>query len=445
MNRIDITHNILVNLAKHIKAGNDKKRDKLIRGIIEECLPEKKNDPETYRLVERHLNYLLETPQDTNPPLVEMLEEICPKCSPQSQPCSHVCPTGAITCEESGLHKINHDLCVECGHCVNSCISGAIVARSEFAQVATMLLQSTIHPVYAILAPSFVGQFGREVSPEIFKSALRSLGFTEVYEVALAADITTIYEAEEFVERMHQDKKFMITSCCCPAFIKFIEKLRPKVANLVSPTVSPMIAMGRMLKKKDPNCRVVFIGPCIAKKNEAKRPDLQPAVDCVLTFKETKALLEAAEIKLDGSLGRTEINDASHDGRIFAHTGGVTEAIIRAVRRFDPNITVKPVKGNGLKQCGELLREIEEGKIEANFMEGMGCPGGCVGGPGTIIDVEEAAQLVKDFAQRSSQLESFENSTAMQWMELFYKPTHTTSEKIDLHIPEKYYPPEETM
>src|SRR5690606_18173997 len=144
-----------------------------------------------------------------------------------------------------------------------------------------------------------------------------------------------------------------------------------------------------------------------------------------LTFKETKAILEAAEIKLDGSLGRTEINDASHDGRIFAHTGGVTEAIIRAVQRQDPNIIVKPVKGNGLKQCGELLREIEEGKLEANFMEGMGCPGGCVGGPGTIIEVEEAAQLVKEFAQRSSQLESFENSTAMQWMESYYKPSRT--------------------
>lgn len=431
MNPHEIYHRILVNLARHIRERDTKDKERLIRGIVSECLPEKKEDQKIYRQVEKQLDYLLKEDKD-DPPLIDFIEEMCQECETSAQhPCTDACPTGAISCSD-GIHHINRDLCVECGRCINTCISGAIVARSEFAQVATMLYDSSMKPVYAILAPSFVGQFGQEVTPEIFKSALRSMGFTEVFEVALAADITTLYEAEEFCQRMERGETFMITSCCCPAFIKFIEKIRPKVANLVSPTVSPMIAMGKMLKEREKNARVVFIGPCIAKKNEAKRPDLAPAVDCVLTFKETKALLEAAEIKLDGSLGRLEINDASHDGRIYAHTGGVTEAITRAVKTNNIKLKIKPVKGNGLKQCGELLEKIEKGKIDANFMEGMGCPGGCVGGPGTIIKVEEAAPYVKEFAERSKHFAAGDNPTAHEWMEDYYKIADTLSKKMSM-------------
>ncbi|ATW28179.1 [Fe-Fe] hydrogenase large subunit C-terminal domain-containing protein [Candidatus Formimonas warabiya] len=437
----EIHHRILVNLAKQIREGGIKDREKFINNIITECLPDRKEDQQVYHAVEKRLNFLLDERKDA-PPLVEIMEDVCPDCGPDLHPCTEICPTEAITCT-GGIRHINRDRCIECGQCINVCISGAIMARSEFAQVATMLLQSDTHPVYAILAPSFVGQFGPQATPEIFKSALKAMGFTEIYEVALAADITTLFEAEEFSQRMERGEKFMITSCCCPAFIKFIEKLRPKVANLVSPTVSPMIALGKMLKQREENCRVVFIGPCIAKKNEAKRPDLQPAVDCVLTFKETKALLEAAEIKLDGSLGRMDLTDASHDGRIYAHTGGVTEAIIRAVQRRDHRLSVKPVKGNGLKQCGELLQQIEEGTIQANFMEGMGCPGGCIGGPGTLIKVEEAAPYVQNFADRSPFDTPNDNPTAIQWMEDYYKMTDTLSEKMSLkteHAPSPAYP-----
>ncbi|MEL7566217.1 MAG: [Fe-Fe] hydrogenase large subunit C-terminal domain-containing protein [Dehalobacterium sp.] len=427
----EIYHRILVNLARQIREGGIKSKEKLVSGIVSECLPDKKSNQRILNHVEKQLDYLLKENND-DPPLIDFIDDMCQECSTADQhPCTDSCPTGAISCTE-GIHHINRDLCIECGRCINTCISGAIVARSEFAQVATMLRDSSKQPVYAILAPSFVGQFGREVTPDIFKSALRAMGFTEVYEVALAADITTLYEGEEFCQRMERGEKFMITSCCCPAFIKFIEKIRPKVANLVSPTISPMIAMGKMLKQREANCRVVFIGPCIAKKNEAKRPDLQPAVDCVLTFKETKALLEAADIKLDGSLGRMEINDASHDGRIYAHTGGVTEAVMRAVKARNSNIKVIPVKGNGLKQCGELLEKIEKGSVRANFMEGMGCPGGCIGGPGTIIKVEESVPYVKKFADRSDFFTCNDNPTAHEWMEDYYKITDTLSKKMSM-------------
>lgn len=430
MNPHEIYHRILVNLARHIREGGMKNKEKLINDIVADCLPEQKQDQQVYHQVEKRLNYLLRENQE-EPPLIDFIEDMCRDCEGEAHPCVETCPTGAITCHR-GTRRIDRDRCIECGRCMNACISGAIVERSEFAQVATMLLDSDTQPVYAILAPSFVGQFGPEATPEIFKSALRAMGFTEVYEVALAADITTLYEAEEFCQRMERGEKFMITSCCCPAFIKYIEKLRPKVANLVSPTVSPMIAMGKMLKQRDKDCRVVFIGPCIAKKNEARRPDLQPAIDCVLTFKETKALLEAAEIKLDGSLGRIKMEDASHDGRTYAHTGGVTASITRSVLLRNARLKVIPVKGNGLKQCGELLKEIEEGRIKANFMEGMGCPGGCVGGPGTIMKAEDGARFVKEFAAQSAFLAGNDNPNAHQWMEAYYQMTDTLSPKISL-------------
>ena len=436
MNKNDFAHRILVNLAHQMRAGEILDRKKLSDRVIAECFPKKTEDEQVWLdRINKRLDYLLQddTYEDNNDPLlVHLIEESCEECSLEKQPCVHVCPTGAITYDDQGKGKINASLCVECGWCVDSCISGVIIARSEFAQVAAMLLQSDGHPVYAILAPSFVGQFGPAVTPEILKAALKALGFTEVYEVALAADIVTLEEAREFCKRMSSGEKFMITSCCCPAFIKLVEKIRPKVAHLVSPSMSPMIIMGKMLKKREEHCRVVFIGPCIAKKAESKRPDLKPAVDCVLTFKETKALLEAAELSLDGSLGYREMEDASHDGRIFAHTGGVSEAINRAVKRRAPELEFRPVKGNGLKECSSLLKQLEEGKLDANFMEGMGCPEGCVGGPGTIIKAAEAALLVKEFAAKAKKQECDDNSFALQWMKDYYADVDANSKKIDM-------------
>ena len=210
MNPQEVYHRILVNLARQIREGNIKNKEKLIRSIISECLPEKQQDPKIYQKVEKQLDYLLRE-NNENPPLIEFIEEMCQECQTSDHhPCTDVCPTGAISCFD-GTHYIDRNLCVECGRCVNTCISGAILARSELAQVATMLKDSSINPVYAIIAPSFVGQFGRDVTPGILKSALRAMGFTEVYEVALAADITTLFEAEEFRQRMEQGKKFMIT------------------------------------------------------------------------------------------------------------------------------------------------------------------------------------------------------------------------------------------
>lgn len=432
MNPNEFAHRLLVSLARQIREGAALERNKLVQRILNESID--KNDPD-YDFwkdrVEKRLSLLLDEDRGESALLVQLIEGACDDCL-DNKPCVDLCPTGAIAKDESGKITINEDRCVECTLCVDNCITGSIVTRSEFAQVAAMIMQRQDYPVYAILAPSFVGQFGEKATPEIIKGALKSIGFTDVYEVAMAADVITRHEAEIYIDRMQKGKNFMITSCCCPAFIKLVEKIRPKVSNLLSPSVSPMIAMGKMLKQREPECRVVFIGPCIAKKAEAKRPDLQPAIDCVLTYKETKALFEAADVPLDGSLGTEELTDASHDGRIYAHTGGVTAAITRAIKQLAPQYEVKAVYGDGLKECNRLLKQLEEGTLDANFMEGMGCPHGCVGGPGTIIDSKTAAKIVDSHAKQATVFAALENKKAEKWAQQYGESAHLHSKKMQM-------------
>ncbi|MTI81128.1 MAG: iron hydrogenase [Firmicutes bacterium] len=442
----EFAHRLLVSLAQQINEGMSSDRDKIVERIMKDSGVSKNDDQYNFwkDRVNKRLSLLLDDDKSESMLLVHLIEGACDDCD-DPEPCVDVCPTGAIGKDNGGNYKIDPDRCVECTWCVDTCITGSIVHRSEFAQVAGMIMQRRENPVYAILAPSFVGQFGDNVSPEMFKGALKSIGFTDVYEVAMAADITTVHEAKFFVNQMEKGEDVVITSCCCPAFIKLVEKIRPKASNLISPSVSPMIAMGKMLKNSEPDCRVVFIGPCIAKKAEAKRPDLQPGVDCVLTYKETKALLEAAGVPLDGSLGELEMEDASHDGRIYAHTGGVTEAIVRAVNRISPQYQINPVQGNGLKECNNLLKQIEEGSLEANFMEGMGCPGGCVGGPGTIISKERGAEIVDLHAEQAKVHEALDNQKADIWNKQHgYNNSDMHSEKENMahHIYNTQEPPQ---
>lgn len=409
----DYKHRLMVYLAQGLKDGKID-REKLVGTVMNECLAQSNQDENKLKArILRYLDGLLQEDAEEDPPLVRIVSEYCQECDSLDEPCIIHCPTGAIKVDDDGRKYIDHSLCIECGFCVDSCIAGSLLIRSEFARVAAMLYQEREHPVYAILAPSFVGQFG-DIPYSAVKAALKGLGFSDVLEVALAADIITLYEAREFVERMHRGGKFMITSCCCPVFIKLVEKVRPKVSNLVSETVSPMIALGKLLKKREPQCRVVFIGPCVAKKSEAMLKDLRGAVDCVLTFKETSALIEAAGLPLQ-EFGREAMLDASHDGRAYASIGGVTAAITRAVHDLDPSLEVRAVKGNGVKDCNRLLRELEEGRLEGNFMEGMGCPGGCVGGPGCILSAEQGREFVQQYAGEAPMERSSDNREAVKW------------------------------
>jgi iron only hydrogenase large subunit-like protein len=425
---MDYKHRIMVSLARAIKEGQVNKK-KIIDTALGECLLESSDTEELKQRLSRYLDSLLEEHQG-EVPLVRMFAQYCRNCDSLEERCVSNCPTQAIKKDSGGKKYIDHHLCIDCGFCVDSCLAGALIMRTEFARVAAMLYQEEETPVYAIMAPSFVGQFGPEATPQVLKAALKELGFTDVFEVAMAADVVTLHEAHEFVERMEGGSQFMITSCCCPVFIKLVEKVRPKVAHLVSPSVSPMIAMAKLLKKSEPGCRVVFIGPCIAKKNEALRPDLQPGVDSVLTYKETQALFEATDLDLSGSLGQEILSDASYDGRAYGATGGVTDAIRAAIKVISPNLEVRAVKGDGVKDCNRLLTEMEQGKLEGNFMEGMGCVGGCVGGPGCILPVEKGREQMLKFAREALVNRSYENDSAVDWEREFAQDGDFHSAKI---------------
>ncbi|MCG0276245.1 MAG: hypothetical protein L5655_08840 [Thermosediminibacteraceae bacterium] len=266
--------------------------------------------------------------------------------------------------------------------------------------------------VYAVVAPAFAGQFGPKVSEEQVKTGLLMLGFYDVIEVALGADMITVKEAEEFIRRMDRGDEFMITSCCCPPFVRLAKSYHGKIEGMVSDSVSPMVAIARFIKAEDKDAKVVFIGPCIAKKTEAKLPELKDAVDCVLTFEELAAIFEGYKINLEELNIKMPVTDASHDGRIYAHTGGVTTAIASSIKRMRPEIDVKAVQGDGIKECKKILDAIERGNLDANFVEGMACVGGCVGGPGTLIPKEEGAKAVDAFAERSSVKEAIANNAA---------------------------------
>lgn len=426
MNKHLFTKRILIHVAQAIQ--RDEKpfnRERLIDEITSDCFT-KASDREAWRpIVAQRIDLLLAEEEA----LFSHMRDVCRACEDRRRRCTHVCPIDAIS-HVDGVTTVDWDRCIECGQCVDACISGAIVARSDFARVAYLLLRSDEQPVYAILAPAFVGQFGPNVSPAQLKGALIQLGFKGVYEVAMAADVITSLEAEELVERFQKGDQFMITSCCCPAFMRLVEKTKPALVELVSHSVSPMIALGRLLKAREA-CHVVFIGPCVAKKAEAQRPNLKDAIDSVLTFTEAVTLFEAARVDLASVGHETEMEDASHDGRIYARTEGVTTAITRAVNRIDPSLSVRAVHGDGIKECMTLLKLVEQGKLAANFMEGMGCRGGCVGGPGTIIPSDEGREYVNEFAQTAPSSGAVDNEKAEHWV-LEYGPQvdFTTGRKM---------------
>ncbi|MCR4431862.1 MAG: 4Fe-4S binding protein [Tepidanaerobacteraceae bacterium] len=350
-----------------------------------------------------------EIPQKVDFPFISVIEKACISRRENCR-CSISCESGAIHMDERGRPTIDIDKCLSCGLCIVACPEGAITDKAEIAQVIDLIKKHK--RVYAVLAPAFAGQFGPYVSEGQIKTALLMLGFYDVLEVALGADMITVKEAEEFLRRMDRGDKFMITSCCCPPFVRMAKGYRPKIAGLVSDSVSPMVAIARFIKAEDENAKVVFIGPCIAKKTEAKLPELEDAVDCVLTFEELSAIFEAYKMEMEKLEVKMPMTDASHDGRIYGHTGGVSTAIINSIKSLRPNSKVKACHGNGIKECKQILDAVEQGALEANFVEGMACIGGCVGGPGKLAAPEEGARAVDEFAQKSSVGEAVANQTA---------------------------------
>ncbi|EIW17998.1 MULTISPECIES: [Fe-Fe] hydrogenase large subunit C-terminal domain-containing protein [Pelosinus] len=323
--------------------------------------------------------------------------DACQSCPTEKRNCEKACPLQAITRDDLGKVSINQEKCLGEGHCIQACSFGALAEKSQFVPLINLLKQHS-HPVYASIAPAFAGQFGAEVTPGKLRSALLKMGFTDVLETALYADLITMKEAFEFDEHVKTDQDFMFTSCCCPVWIKLIENKFPDLMEHISPSVSPMIASARVIKQFEPDAKVVFIGPCIAKKSEALLPDVKGAIDYVLTFQELATIFEATNIH-PADQEDHEKAVASWGGRVYAYTGGVSAAVATTLEKLIPHKVQKLVslKVDGIPDCQKLLEQIRNGQFTANFIEGMACKGGCVGGPGRLLPPEEGREHVKKY------------------------------------------------
>ena len=307
------------------------------------------------------------------------------------RPCQAACGMDAIGSDEHGRAVIDQDKCVACGQCLVSCPFGAIVDKGQIFQVIQSILKGD--KVIAVVAPAFIGQFGKHSTPGKFIAAMKQLGFARIVEVAVGADICTIEEARDFMERVPDEQKYMATSCC-PAWHSMIYKLFPGETKNISMTLTPMVFTARLMKKKYPGCKVVFVGPCAAKKLEAIREDIRSDVDFVLTFEELQGMFEAKEIDFETIEPLDDLNEGSAAGRGFAVAGGVAKAVENMVHELDPDREIKTARAEGLRDCRKLMAMAKAGKYDGYLLEGMACPGGCVAGAGTLLPVNLAANVV---------------------------------------------------
>jgi len=373
-------------------------------------------------------------------PVVNKISGICDKCGDEIEECGcfEVCKYEAHIYRRKEGPEIIDNQCFSCGECVAKCSFGAIAEKVEFLPLINLLKDKNT-PVFAAAAPSIAGQFGENITLGQLRTAFRLLGFKDMIEVALFADILTIKEAFEFDSLVKTKDDFFLTSCCCPVWINFTERQYPQLFAHMSPAVSPMIASGRVLKALYPECKVVFISPCLAKKAEAKDPRLAGAIDFVITFKELADIFKTLDIKL-AELPGDEKDQASFAGRVYARTGGVSFSVKTVVNRIAPRrlIKFKAKKVDGVKECKAILEDLAQGKdIDANFIEGMGCEGGCVGGPMTLIDVQKGTAMANEFGEDSLIMTPFDNMNVIKILEeLGFK---NIKDIVELEEAEKFF------
>lgn len=316
--------------------------------------------------------------------------------------CQAACPFDAILYDYNNKSTyINYDLCVGCGLCIDSCKDGKLLDKIDFIPIADLIKNNKT--VIAAVAPAITGQFGENVSLDQLRASLIKIGFSDMIEVAFAADMLTIKEAVEFNKHVNGPDDLMITSCCCPMWVGMLKRVYKELVPDLSPSVSPMIAAGRIIKKLNPKAKVVFIGPCIAKKAEAKEKDLVNDIDFVLTFQELDNIFKALEIDPAKLEGIPTKDYASKGGRLYARTGGVSIAVSEAIEELYPDKSklFKSAKAEGVKECKDILNKALSGEVKANFIEGMGCIGGCVGGPKALIAKEQGKIYVDNLAYNS--------------------------------------------
>ena len=326
----------------------------------------------------------------------------CAKVCPYSaiinrkRPCQVACKVKAININDDNAAVIDDSKCIQCGACVYQCPFGAISDKSYILDAIDAIKGSkgnTEYKVYAMVAPSISSQFTYAKLGQVI-SGLKELGFFTVIEAALGADMVAQAESRELAE------KGFLTSSCCPAFVQYIDKSFPKLKELVSHNLSPMATLAKYIKETDPTAKVVFIGPCTAKKAEAQLEAVKPFVDTVLTFEELQALFDSRDIDIT-SLEEDVLNNASYFGRIFARSGGLSDAVKQGLMEQNIDFALKAMPCDGIEACRIALLKKSKNVLDANFIEGMACVGGCIGGAGCLTHGEKNKAQVDEYGKEA--------------------------------------------
>ena len=293
------------------------------------------------------------------------------------RPCKKSCPVGAISYDEYGLCVIDEEKCVHCGHCIHNCPFGAIGSKIYLVDIIKAIKAGK--RVIAMCAPATEGQFGKDITMGAIRAALKKVGFADMVEVGLGGDMTAAYEAKEWIEARKEGRK--MTTSCCPAFISMLRHHFPEqYEKNKSETISPMVAVNRYLKSQDPDCVTVFVGPCIAKKGETLNEFIADNVNYAVTYGEIVALMDSKGVKVTPV--EEDYQEASLFGKNFAGSGGVAKAVLEVMEEMGEDISdISLLTCAGGDECKKALTLLKAGKLKEDFIEGMMCPGGCIGGP----------------------------------------------------------------
>ncbi len=314
----------------------------------------------------------------------------------RKRPCENACKVKAIEMNEDRSARIDNSKCISCGACVYQCPFGAITDKSYILDVIDMIKKSKTenYKVFAVVAPSISSQFTYAKLGQVI-TGLKKLGFYTVIEAALGADIVAYSESKELAE------KGFLTSSCCPAFVSYVEKAFPQMMQYVSHNPSPMTAIAKYIKEHDAPCKVVFIGPCTAKKAEAQKEEVSRYVDAAMTFEELQALFDSKDIDIM-SLEESVLDNASYFGRIFARSGGLSDAVRQGLKEHGiTDFEYKPFACDGIEACKTALLKKNKNLLDANFIEGMACVGGCIGGAGCLTHGEKNKAEVDKYGKEA--------------------------------------------
>ena len=307
--------------------------------------------------------------------------KVCPYSAiiDRKRPCQIACKVKAISIKDDNTAEIDDEKCIQCGACVYQCPFGAIMDKSYILDAIELIKNSDgnkNYKVYAIVAPSVSSQFSYAKLGQVI-TGLKELGFFTVIEVALGADMVAQAESKELAE------KGFLTSSCCPAFVSYVKSSFPALLSHVSHNLSPMATLAKYIKETDEKAKVVFIGPCTAKKAEAQLDEVKPFVDVVLTFEELQALFDSRDIDIT-ALSEGVLDNASYFGRIFARSGGLSDAVAQGLKEQNIDFDLKAVPCDGIEECKKALLLKSKNVLDGNFIEGMACVGGCIGGAGCL-------------------------------------------------------------